>query len=59
MRTLLKGSIMALAVKNPPANAGDRTDVGLIPQSERYPGERNGNSLHHSYLENPTDNGAW
>ena len=25
-------------VKNPPANAGDIRDVGLIPRSGRYPG---------------------
>ena len=37
-------------VKNPPANAGD---VGLIPGSGRSPGERNGNPLQYSCLENP------
>ena len=30
------------AVKNPPADAGD---VGSIPGSGRYPGERHGNPL--------------
>ena len=43
-------------VKNPPTNAGD---TGLIPRSGRFPGERNGNPLHYSCLENPTDRGAW
>jgi len=43
-------------VKNSPANAGD---VGLIPGSERYPGERNGNPLQYSYLGNPMDREAW
>ena len=44
---------MALVVKNPPADAGDMRDVGLIPQSGRPPGEGNGNSLQNSCLENP------
>ena len=39
-------------VKNPPANAGD---TGLIPGSERSPGEGNGNPLQYSCLENPMD----
>ena len=33
---------MALMVKNPPANAGDAGDMGLIPGLERSPGEGNG-----------------
>ena len=36
-------------------NAGD---PGLIPGSGRSPGERNGNLLQHSCLENPMDGGA-
>ena len=32
-------------VKNPPANAGDIRDLGLIPGSGRSPGGRNGNPL--------------
>ena len=32
-------------VKNPPAYAGDIGDVGSIPGSGRFPGERNGNPL--------------
>ena len=43
-------------VKNPPANAGD---VGLIPGSEKSPGEGNGSSLRYSCLGNATDRGAW
>ena len=46
-------------VKNLPANAGDITDVGLIPGSERSPGGGHGNPLQNSCLENPTDRGAW
>ena len=46
-------------VKNPPANAGDPRDMGLIPGSERSPGEGHGNPLQCSYLENSVDRGAW
>ena len=35
----------ALVVKNPPANAGDRRDVGSIPGVGRSPGKGNGNLL--------------
>ena len=45
---------MAL-VKNPPANAEDIRDTGLILGSGRSPGEGNGNSLQYSCQENPTD----
>ena len=43
-------------VKNPPANAGD---IGSISVSGRSPGERNGNPLCYSCLENSMDRGAW
>ena len=46
-------------VNNPPANARDPRDAGLIPGSGRFPGEGNGNPLQYSYLENPMDRGAW
>jgi len=46
-------------VKNPPANAGDLRDMGLIPGSGRSPGEGHGNPLQYSCLENPMDRGAW
>ena len=36
-------------------NAGDR---GSIPGSGRSPGERDGNPLQYSCLENPMDRGA-
>ena len=48
-----------LVVKNPPANAGDARDMGLIPGSGRSPGEGHGNLFQYSYLENPMDRGAW
>ena len=52
-------SQVALVVKNPPANAGDRRDKGSIPGSGRSPGEGHGNPLQYSFLENPVDRGAW
>ena len=42
-------------VKNPPANAGDTEDLGLIPGLERSPGVGNGNPLQYSCLENSMD----
>ena len=33
--------LVALVVKNPPANTGDTRDMSLIPGSERSPGVRN------------------
>ena len=52
-------SQVALMVKNPPANAGDIRDEGLIPGSGRSPGGGNGNPLQYSCLENSMDRGAW
>ena len=45
-------------VKNPPANAGDMGDIGLIPGSGRSPGGGPGNPLHCSCLEYPMARGA-
>ena len=50
---------MALVVKNPPANAGDKRNQGSIPELGRSSGEGNGNPLQYSCLENPMDSGAW
>ena len=50
---------MALAVKNPPANAGDIAEVGLISGSEKFPGGGHGNPLQYSCLENLMGRGAW
>ena len=55
----LGASRMALVVKNPPANAGDTRDMGLIPGLGRSPGGGHGNPLQYSCLENPMDRGAW
>jgi len=46
-------------VKNPPANAGDTRDTGLIPGSKRSPGGGNGNPSKCSCLENPRDGEVW
>ena len=40
-----RSSRVALAVKNPTANAGDTRDMGSIPGLGRSPGVRNGNPL--------------
>ena len=45
--------------KNPPANAGDARDSGLIPGQGRYPGVGNGNLLQYSSLGHFMDRGAW
>ena len=46
-------------VKNPPADAGDPGDTGLIPGSGGSPGGGDANSPHYSCVENPMDRGAW
>ena len=46
-------------IKNLPANAEDREDVGSIPGSGRSPGVGNGNPLQYFCLGNPMDRGAW
>ena len=50
---------MVLVVKNPSANAGDVRDTGLVPGSERSPGEGYGNPLQYSCLENSMERGIW
>ena len=51
-------SLVALVVKNLPANAGDTRDKGLIPELGIYPREEHSNPLQYSCLENPMDRGA-
>ena len=48
-----------LVVKNLRANAGEVRDMGSIPGLGRCPGGGHGNPLQYSYLEDPTDTGAW
>ena len=54
-----KASQVALVVKNLPANAGDKRDLGSIPGSGRSPGGRHSNPFQYSCLENPMDRGTW
>ena len=46
------GFQVALVVKNPPANAGDIRDMGLIPGLGRSRGGGHGNQLQYSCMEN-------
>ena len=46
-------------VKNPPSNAGDTEDMGLIPRLGRSPRGGNGNPFQYSCLGNPMDRGDW
>ena len=50
-RRILGGTV----VKNPPTNAGDTRDVGLITGLGRSPGVGNGSPLQCSCLENPIE----
>ena len=56
---LTTGVEVALVVKNPPVNAGDVRDTGLILGREDPPGDGHGNPLQYSCLEKPMDRGAW
>ena len=49
---------MVVVVKNPPANAGDIKDVGVIPGLGRSPEGGDGSPLQFSCLENPMDRGV-
>ena len=60
IHTYMRGaSQVVLVLKNPPANAGDIRDAGLIPGLRRSLGGGHGNPLQYSCLENPMDRGAW
>ena len=50
---------MVVVIKNPPANARNIRDMGLIPGSGRSLGGGHDNQLQYSCLENPMDRGAW
>ena len=45
LASLFGGFPSGAVVKNPPANAGDARDAGLLLGSERSPGVGNGNPL--------------
>ena len=55
----IRASQVALVVKNPLSSAGDKRDAGLIPGSERSPGEGYSNPLQCSYLEIPMERRTW
>ena len=46
-------------VNNPPANAGDTRNAGLIPRLGRLPGVGYCNLLQYSCLKTSMDRGAW
>ena len=50
---------MALVIKNPPADAGDKGDAGSMPGSGRSPGGGHGNPLQYSCLEKSMNRGDW
>ena len=50
---------MVLVVKNPPTNAEDIKDAGLIHGSGRSPGGGHGNPLQNSCMGSPMDRRAW
>ena len=58
MHLMHQASQEVLVVKNPPANAGDERDTGLISRLGRSPEEGNGNPFQYSCLGNPMDIGA-
>ena len=55
----MEGFLGNTVVKNLTANTGDTRDVGSVPRFRRSLGERNGNPLQYSGLENSIDRGAW
>ena len=50
---------MVPVLKNPPTNAGDIRNIGLIPGSGRSPGGGHEDPLQYSCLENSMHRGAW
>ena len=54
-RDLGEASQVALAVRNPPANAGDVRDAGSIPGLRISPGGGHSKPLQYSCLENPME----
>ena len=47
------------SIKNPPPNAGDGRDAGLIPRLGRSPRKEHGNPFQYFCLENLMDRGHW
>ena len=55
----IKPSQVVTVVKNPPASAGDASDMGSIPGLGRQPAVGNGNSRQYSCLGHYMDRGVW
>ena len=53
---LLRASLVAQTVRNPPVSA---RDPGSIPGLGKFPGEGNGYSLQYFCLENSKNRGVW
>ena len=51
--------MVTVVKENPPDNAGDIRDVGVIPGLGRSPRAGDGSLFQYSYLGNPTDREAW
>ena len=51
--------MLVVKKKNLPANAGEVSEVALIPGSGQSHGGGNDNALQYSCLENPTERGFW
>ena len=52
---MVKDVLYYAMVKNPPVNAGDAGNVGLISMLQSFPGGGNGNLLQCSCRVNPMD----
>ena len=50
---------MVLVIKNLPVNIEDLRDSGSVSGLGRSPGQRHGNPLQFSCLENPMNRGTW
>ena len=59
MEVCSSGPLVALVVKNSPANAGDVRDTGSIPGSGRSPGGEHGNHSRFIAWRIPMNRGAW
>ena len=59
MKSFCNATRSAYVVKSGKESVCDAGNPGSIPGSGRPTGEGNGNPLHYSCLENPTDRGAW
>ena len=59
MHKIYASTQVVLMVKNPPANAGDMRDAGVILGLGKTPGEGSGNPLQYPCLDHSMDRGAW